>query len=225
MNSWLRPSQICGIFTDEVAPRRGSVLNTFEDEGHLFAHSVLPPLTEVGPGDKLQGGVALRATDSEIFIHPYVFRLVCTNGAIMARATQTRQISLDNWFVDAADDLEGTVRCAIRGCCTREAFVVAVDQMRFARHAAADMAITIAAFMTGHRASLPASMMAEILRRYDREADASAYGLMNAVTSVARDTRDPEMKWRLEALGGGVPALPRPRVARRAGTPTTAVLV
>jgi len=30
---------------------------------------------------------------------------------------------------------------------------------------------------------------------------------MNAVTSVARDTRDPELRWRLEELGGGIPAM------------------
>ena len=30
---------------------------------------------------------------------------------------------------------------------------------------------------------------------------------MNAVTSVARDTRDPETRWRLEELGGGIAIL------------------
>ncbi len=27
---------------------------------------------------------------------------------------------------------------------------------------------------------------------------------MNAVTSVARDTADPEVRWRLEEMGGGI---------------------
>ena len=47
---------------------------------------------------------------------------------------------------------------------------------------------------------------------------------MNAVTSVARDTRDPELRWRLEEFGGGIPvAMPErdpggpPRGGRRAG--------
>jgi hypothetical protein len=30
---------------------------------------------------------------------------------------------------------------------------------------------------------------------------------MNAITSLARDTRDPERRWRLEELGGGMLAL------------------
>ena len=29
---------------------------------------------------------------------------------------------------------------------------------------------------------------------------------MNAVTSVARDTREPELRWRLEELAGGIAA-------------------
>ena len=33
---------------------------------------------------------------------------------------------------------------------------------------------------------------------------------MNAVTSLVRDTRDPEVRWRLEELGGGIPALVAP---------------
>jgi transposase len=33
------------------------------------------------------------------------------------------------------------------------------------------------------------------------------FSLMNAVTSLARDERDPELRWRLEELGGAVPSL------------------
>jgi hypothetical protein len=32
---------------------------------------------------------------------------------------------------------------------------------------------------------------------------------MNAVTAVARETSDPETKWRLEEVGGSIPALAR----------------
>jgi hypothetical protein len=49
-------------------------------------------------------------------------------------------------------------------------------------------------------------MMAMILGRFTSGADRSRFGLMNAVTSVARDTHDPELRWRLEELGGGIPA-------------------
>jgi hypothetical protein len=44
-----------------------------------------------------------------------------------------------------------------------------------------------------------------ILERFFREPDRSRFALMNAVTSVARDTADPELRWRLEEMGGGIP--------------------
>jgi hypothetical protein len=171
----------------------------------------LPPSLAVGPGDRIKGGVALRSTETDVFIHPYTFRQVCTNGAIMARSTQSRHITHDTWFLspDADGDLEQTIRSAIRLCCAREAFVESANQMRSAKDQAADMALTFTAFMSSHPGASMATPLAEILRRYDQAHDASAFGLMNAITSVARDTRDPEMKWRLEELGGGVPAIRR----------------
>jgi hypothetical protein len=46
------------------------------------------------------------------------------------------------------------------------------------------------------------------------------YDLMNVVTATARDTRDPEAKWRLEELGGAIAAgiipMPKPTPSRRA---------
>jgi hypothetical protein len=42
-------------------------------------------------------------------------------------------------------------------------------------------------------------------------ADHTGFGLMNAVTSLARDTRDPDDRWRLEELGGGIGAAILPR--------------
>jgi hypothetical protein len=44
------------------------------------------------------------------------------------------------------------------------------------------------------------------------------FGFMNAVTAVARDTRDPETRWRLEELGGAVPLVrpTRPKPLRGA---------
>jgi hypothetical protein len=48
-----------------------------------------------------------------------------------------------------------------------------------------------------------AQVLPQILERFRSERP-SAFALMNAVTSVARDTRDPETRWRLEELGGGI---------------------
>ena len=42
---------------------------------------------------------------------------------------------------------------------------------------------------------------------------------MNAVTATARDTRDPDLRWRLEEFGGGIPALLKPTGAAPATRP------
>ncbi|MHC4275561.1 MAG: hypothetical protein ACYSUR_18110, partial [Planctomycetota bacterium] len=43
-----------------------------------------------------------------------------------------------------------------------------------------------------------------VMGRFDRQPDRSSFGLMNAVTSVARDTPDRDTRWRLEEAGGGM---------------------
>jgi hypothetical protein len=43
-----------------------------------------------------------------------------------------------------------------------------------------------------------------ILRRFFRDRERSRFGLINAVTSVARDVRNPEHRWNLEQLGGAI---------------------
>jgi hypothetical protein len=57
-------------------------------------------------------------------------------------------------------------------------------------------------------------MLAEIMGRFFRDNDRTRFGLMNAVTSLARDTRDPDDRWELEQLGGDIGArlllTPRP---------------
>src|SRR5439155_18888193 len=85
-------AQIKSVFAEEIAAAGGVVSEVFDDGSRLFVRSVLPRLREERTGDKLQGGVALRASECDISVHPYVFRLVCKNGAIMAHAIQTRHI-------------------------------------------------------------------------------------------------------------------------------------
>ena len=43
-----------------------------------------------------------------------------------------------------------------------------------------------------------------IAERFNAGSDRSRYGLMNAITSVARDSDDPELRWNLEKFGGDV---------------------
>jgi hypothetical protein len=206
MEEWIAAPKVAAVFAEEIQGFGGTVTDVFDDKGLVFCRSVLPKFMDAGPGDRLEPGVAIRATDSDIMVHPYIFRLICSNGAIMARALQSRQIVRDGWFLDdeAESDLETTLRVAIRQCCQREAYTTPVRKIRSAAHADVDMAIVFSAFMSTHRAAMSRTLMREVLLRYGQSRDRSAYGLLNAVTSVARDSRDPQTKWRLEVLGGEI---------------------
>ena len=46
--------------------------------------------------------------------------------------------------------------------------------------------------------------MTGVLSQYRKEGDPSRFGLAQAITAVARDVQDPELKWDLEKLGGAV---------------------
>jgi len=100
--------------------------------------------------------------------------------------------------------------------------------MRSACEVEADLALAMMPMITRMPARLAAEMVQMIMRRHNEGRDRSRFGLMNAVTSVARDTRDPELRWRLEELGGGIPALirsPRPRPSNvRADVPVEEAL-
>jgi len=198
--SSLTTTSVLQAFSQEIALHEGSVRDTFDDGERLFVRSVLPRVKEVRTGDRLQGGVALRACDGQVWVHPYVFRLVCKNGAIMAHAVTSRHV-----VVTSEHDLE-VVHEAVRECCADEVFATSFDEIRSARDIHADMALNLLPLLSRLRGHGSERLLQEIMRRFFDDGDRTRFGFMNAVTSVARDTADPETKWKLEELGGGVPA-------------------
>jgi hypothetical protein len=196
--------ELKAAFAEEIAAVGGTVTDTFEDRSRLFVRSVLPPLTEVRKADHVQGGVALRANESSVWVHPYVFRLVCSNGAIAAHAIQTRQLEFDQFA--APEEAVSAVRDAIRACSSSDAFTAAADEIRFAGRSQADAALTLLPFLARLLSDTNSEVVHLIFDRFFQEKDRSRFALMNAVTSVARDTPDPELRWRLEELGGGIAA-------------------
>jgi len=207
-------------FAEEIASLGGTTHDVYDDGERLFLRSVLPRDTEVRPGDRIQGGVAVRATGSEILVHPYTLRQVCTNGAIAAHALETRRIERAPASDVYAPRYEGTVvlatlREAVQSCASREAFATVTSEMRSAIEREADLAITLGSMLGRISAGMGAEWLPQIFSRFTADGDRSAFGFMNAVTAVAREVRDPELRWRLEEFGGSVPARlsPRPKVA------------
>ncbi len=210
-SDYFKTQEILEAFTEEVSARQGKVTDTFRQPSQLFARSVLPQSVEIRARDKVQGGVALRATETAAWVYPYVFRLVCKNGAIIARAAEGREIpNLESLPTFQAVSL---VRSAVESCCEGNAFATAADHMRTAAQQPMDAALSMMPFLS-RVAPLSPELMRQILGRLFHENDWTRYGLVNAVTSVARDTRDHAKRWRLEELGGQIALMKPPEPAR-----------
>jgi hypothetical protein len=208
-NTGLPLDSIKAIFTEEVESLAGRVSNAFQDESRLFLRAILPDLREVAAQDQVQAGVALRAMDADVVVCPYVFRLVCTNGAIVAHAVDIQPIQQSAGQTDI--EIETSLRTTIMHCCAPEIFTGAVDQMRLALHSEFDLALNLMPHLSRLPAEVASRVMTDALNRWTKSGDRSRFGLMNAVTALARDTADPEVRWTLETLGGriGIPTASR----------------
>lgn len=199
----LTTTAIQETFAEEITALGGTVAEVFDDGERLFARSVLTRVREVLPNDRVRDGVALRATGRDIWIHPYAFRQVCSNGAIIAHALQAGRIEdIDSL---ATDEAASAIREAVRACCVEEGFASVAEGMRSASEVRADLVLNLMPLLSrlSHR-DTAARLLRDIMERFINDADSSRFGLMNAVTSVARDTSDPETRWRLEEFGGAI---------------------
>jgi hypothetical protein len=203
LNQPLRTAELRVLFVNEIAAAGGVVSEIFDDGERLLTRSTLPGLRELYAGETLQAGVALRAEGRSIWVHPYVFRQICRNGAIIAHALQTRHIEAEE--STTKEEVTAEVCEAVRACSDDEAFTTAVADIQAARSKVADVAINLLPVLSRLRPEMGTQIFRMIVERFFDGEDASRFGLMNAVTSVARDTTDPEIRWHLEELGGGIP--------------------
>ena len=167
-HDWLTAREIGTIFAEEIDAVGGRVTETIDANPLIFLRLVLPEAREVGKGDLVQGGVALRATDQEILVHPYVFRQVCTNGAIRAHAIQTRQIIRADFPEFAGEDVACALREAVRMSSGQDAFGEGVDEMRSARLADADLALALIPLLSRMAPEAAAELFQSIMGRHTR---------------------------------------------------------
>jgi len=203
--------EIALAFADEISILGGSVSDSYDDGSHLFMRAHLTAEEDVRPGDTLKAGVALRAVGPIVTVHPYTYRQVCSNGAIAAQVTGTRQIQRVE-FASATEFITAAlaeVRFTARQCAAPDVFEAHTKQMRLASHITAEAMLTVLPVLERVPHDYRDHVIAMLGRELETSNDPSYYGVMNAVTAVARETSDPETKWRLEEFGGSVPALAR----------------
>lgn len=74
--------------------------------------------------------------------------------------------------------------------------------MRRATQVDGVLAITLLTHLLRAQSDIEREMLTRMIERHGTGGDSSAYGVFNAVTSLARDTADPDLRWRLQVLGG-----------------------
>ena len=200
-------ADIGAVFTEECTALGATEIDTYEDDRRLFQRAVVTPAEDVRPGDPIRGGIALRAVGSAVDVHPYTWRQVCTNGAIMATATDTfrvARIEVEAVSASAAfvGDFVAELRRAIQTCANPRYLVESREAMRGAAETKAEAMLSMLSHLLRMRRDEREELVSMILGRYEEDSDRSAYGVVNAVTSVARDTEDPALRWRLEQIGG-----------------------
>ena len=199
-------SEIAAIFEQECTALGAMSVDTVQDETRLFGRAVCGPAELICQGDEVHGGVAVRVEGPEVFVHPYSLRKVCVNGAIMPMVHGTGRIErvATEEIVGAAaftGSFASEMREAIHRCVAREHLSQVVGEMRALTEIEAARIIPILSYAIYSR-GLPHQILTVMFDRQSSTDDSSAFGLVNAVTSVARDTQDASMRWQLECVGG-----------------------
>lgn len=207
MNLQYRPTvtEIHEAFVDQIGSLGGSVISHHQRNEKLFSRCAYALADDVTPGDTINCGVAIRVVDEQVSVHAFSLRKVCTNGAISASSLDCRR------FVRAPGDATSYCesRCfqeieeAIQHCSDPAIFQRQIATMRRSAELAVDklMAISFLLRDLGDR-----RIVNQIMDQFLNREPHTAYGLMNAVTSVARGHSDPQIQWDLEEYGCGVGA-------------------
>lgn len=200
--SGLTTAKVLAVFCEEVISLGGRVTDSFDDGRRLFTRSVLPHIEQVRRSDSVQGGVALKAVGGEICLYPYVFRLVCLNGAILAETVGS--LSIVDLHFQQPDTVLQSVREGVGICCEEEVFASNVRKMRTGCDIQVDLALAMLPLFSRFPAGSRTGQVSQIMDRFLQDGDSTRFGLANAVTAIARDSRDPQLKWDLEELGGAI---------------------
>lgn len=201
-SSGLTTGRVLAVFTDAIAAHEGRVTDTFDDGRRLFTRAILPHVGDVRSGDQMKGGIALKATEGEVRLYPYLFRLVCRNGAIVAQTLGVESLANLDWR--DPDDAEQSIRETVSALATEEVFTANLGRMRRGVDQQVDLALAMMPMLSQVSADVAGRLFGEVLERFFQDGDSSRFGLANAVTATARETRDPELRWSLEEFGGGI---------------------
>lgn len=184
---------------------------------------------EVKVGDVVEAGVVISNSEvgsGALQVAPMVYRLSCTNGMVMPdHAYQRRHVgrghggsnddaSVAEFFTDEtrrADDkaLFLKARDTVRGVLSEPGFKKVLDKMKQAAGDKSTADPEKIVERTAKRYDLTEAEGAGVMRHLVDGGDLTRWGLLNAVTRTAQDSKDYDRAVELERAGGMILELPR----------------
>lgn len=202
------------------------VIRADMSDRHLYIKATTPMMQgEVRVGDIVQGGLLIRNSEvgaSRLAIQPFVNRLRCTNGMVIAEmlgGAGFSQIHLGGrkaqgvyQFSDQTMQLENLaifskIRDVIRQTFEPGWFNATVAVLK----ATTENKVPLPERAIGNvvdMAGLPDSTRDAILRAYLGEPDPTQYGIVQSITATAKACPSPEDRVAMEELGGRLALMP-----------------
>jgi hypothetical protein len=184
-------------------------------ETMLYLKAIDRTLTDsVREGDIVCGGLIIRNSEvgaSALRVEPFMLRKVCGNGLILEQSLkrvhlgrQTMEIGEMDWSEETREledrALWSKVRDIIRATFDKRVFRSWVEKLRESTKVKIEKPIEAVNNIVGHL-GLSEEQKQRLLMHFS---EPTKYGLVNAVTNLAREMKDVEEQVRLEELGGRI---------------------
>ena len=207
------------IFKQATADFGGIIGRDEEQRGVRFLASTFQGIERaITRGDAIQGGLALKVSSEEAQLSSFTFRLVCSNGMISTLADEEEDFSRYR-----ETEFEETLYRKYAELSSTASEVA--ELYRQSQQQPADARLwqyvlhSLGQLQADRRwmDHLMLALMEERRRRLSGQTperstglntDINRFELINAVTAVARDTPEPELRWKMEELGGKLLAMP-----------------
>lgn len=186
-------------FAGAIESAHGVMKNRTVNPRGAYCRALLPMKEEVRPRDVLHQGAALRMHPRQIEVVPFVFRQVCSNGAIWSHNADafSLQITAGTTEGQVVKFVESSTAFAARA----ETFQSCLAEIRAGITRRIDIGSVVTSLFRSRGSEMDdTALMLVFAEMVNQPAASTRYDAMNIVTAGARTVPDPELKWRMESL-------------------------
>jgi hypothetical protein len=186
-------------FSAAIKGARGELKNRIVNPRGAYCRAALPLKEEVQRRDVLHHGAALRMHPRRVEVVPYVFRQVCSNGALCAHSGAADGRSIADHTTEA--EIAAFVASATATAASAESFHSCLQDVRAGLLSRSDLPLNLLSFVKRLGSDFEEFVLEMLLKEMGQQPEVrTRYDAMNLVTAAAREVRDPELKWRMESL-------------------------